>query len=228
MDATVDTVPLGLLYPSLLYVAPGKGSSWLDYFIGQAATEMALRTRVLRYTYTQDSQAGVRDYPIEVPEGYELAYVERVCINGQPYTPSRDTPCRPPENMGTCGPMPGCGTNGAKTPFTYNVIDDNQLVSVDLPQMVDMEDGVEIEVSFAPKRNSCLLPKLLYDRYASAIISLALNEILLDPTLKTPARTLNLINRRADALVRRAKQDGESAASAGVGTIGSNTGEFLI
>jgi len=228
MSIVVDTVPFGLLYPSLLYISPNTGTQWLDYFLGHAAVEMALRTRVLRSTSTQDSQAGVIDYPIEIPEGYALAYVERVCINGRLYDPAREKPCSPVTAAGACALPVVCATGGPGMAFTYNVSEDAKQISVDVPPVADVPDGVEIEISFAPLRNSCLLPRLLYERYSSAIINIALGEILLDPLKKTHPRTLAIVQRRAADLTRRAKQDGDSAGAAGIGMIQPPVGEFLI
>lgn len=236
MADSLETVSYGLLYPSLLSVIPNTGTQWLDYALNQAAIDLARRTRVLRITMVQDAQAGVVDYPIELPDGYEIIYVEDVCINGEKPAPSRDLPCNVvnPED-GTCtiqwpqscafSPT-CCGNPGAGQ---FNVLDNGASITLSQAPRYDGPMGVRIEVSIVPSRTACALPKIMYERYSRAIVDQAISQLALSPEAKgISAGKLKALDRRAEISTKRAKLDADAAYVVGPGYINVPTGQFLI
>lgn len=236
MADSLETVSFGLLYPSLLSVAPGLGVQWLDYTLGQAANDLARRTRVLRITMSQDSQAGVVDYPVELPDDYEIIYVEDVCVNGGKIAPSRDLPCNVtnPET-GTCTVTwpqncmwsPSCCGDAGTGQF--NVLDNGASITLSKPPGYDAVDGVRIEISLVPSRTACALPKILYERYSRAIVDQALAQLALSPEVKgISAGKLKALDRRAEISLKRAKLDADAAFVTGPGYVNVPIGQFII
>lgn len=212
----LETVDLGLLYPAILAIAPGTSIPYMNFYLGHAVADMALRTKAITTTFTQDAQRGVTTYPIDVPEGYTVAYIESVCVLGTAHD-STAASC-PPTGPGAqpCTiPFPDrCPTHEVSSP-TFSVSECGKYVTVSPAPTADTEDGVVVRMSLLPSRTACSMPKEMYDRYSSEIVDAVLSRILLNPTYKTPPNTLALINSRLERGVRRARQD--AAAGQGEG-----------
>lgn len=219
----IDTVALGLLHPSLLHVAPDTGTQWLDYFLAHAAADVAMRTRVLRAESRYDAQANVDNYPIEVPAGYTLAFVERVCVGSRLYTANRDLTCGSggAGEISPCHPRTDCDARSARDPW-FSLSTDGKSIRLYPAPSEDIANGVEIELSLVPARDACTLATVLYERHAQTIVSLALSSLLLDPKMKTNPRTLNIVERRSGAALRRSVQDSADVGIAGPTAIRPN------
>jgi len=225
----VETVPFGLLYPALLAVAPNTATPWLDYYLGQAVADLALKTRVVRHVVTHDLQAGVDTYPIDIPKGYILAYVERVCVAGTEYTLHRRTNCAPvAPGRGACETtlLSSAGCAIARN-NTYSATADGLEIFLSPTPAQDHDFALEIEVSIAPERNACAMPKILYDRYSTAIISSAISSMAMNESLKLAPRTIAIATRRAEVAERRAKLEADSQMSVGTDTMEPPVSSFL-
>jgi hypothetical protein len=109
----------------------------------------------------------------------------------------------------------------------FDVLDDARVLRIAPPPTVDIADGITVDVTLLPSRTACTVPKVLYERYGSIITDMALTHIMTDPTLKTPPRTLGLIERRAERGLRSMREDISQANAAGVTRIASAVTGFL-
>jgi hypothetical protein len=225
---TLDTVSFGLLYPALLRVVPKTGVQWLNYAIGNAVADVAMRTHALRWHITMDAQAGVSDYPIDLPEGYTIVQVEQVCVNGVEFDGTRMSSCATGTSPSPCVPMALRPCAGAADMQVFSVEDEGTAIRIVPAPPMDAVDAIRVEVSLLPSRTACELPRLLYERYGTAITDLALTQVMTDPTMKVPPRTFALIERRAEAALRAAQRDVSMARVDSERRIASALGGFLV
>lgn len=184
-----ETVPLEAFFDIVLGIVPKASSAQAKLRIVDAVVEAAKATRQIRPTRYADSQAGVSEYPIPLDEGYSLALVEKVCVNGVKYTGSRVRPCGPvtftpaEQCVSSCSPViPKCSTAyrnptadgyvqqgescGGEPEF---YVDQGQSLVLSPPPSADAYDGIEITMSVFPSRFSCVIPLGFFEMWKEEI-----------------------------------------------------------
>jgi hypothetical protein len=225
----VETVSFGLLYPALLAVAPNLSSQWLDFYLANAASDLALRTRAVRHTFEQDAQAGCSTYFIDIPEDYTLGFVEAVCVNGIEYHAERGAACAAAStSCEPCSEPSLLSTNQSPTRFTFNVATDRKTFVVFPAPTVDARDGVVTEVSIVPSRVACALPRVIYERHGRAVVDLAVSYLAMNKAANVSPTAQRIAVARAERAERRAKLDADSDAASGPTIIRPPIEKFLI
>lgn len=184
-----DYVPLSAFYPAVVGRLPSIAPQHIDYQVMAHVIRAATATGQLRRQIKVDAQNKVAEYPILISDDETLVEVVSVCVNGRKYAPTREKPCEPviptPQQINECCPskcseqLPPpawtevyysnsvCHSGGNSG--TFYISDDGSSVVVNPPPAMDTDDGISIEVSIAPSRLSCRVPKEFWEQWADDI-----------------------------------------------------------
>ena len=181
-----NTVPLAAFLDVTLGIVPAASTLAAETQIVNAVIEAARITRQVGATTTVDAQAGVRLYDLPIPEGYNLAFVEKVCVFGSEYAPTTRRPCSPveiqaPEPAASCFRRPGCAprfhlntacgsvsTQSCQGRGFYVEGGGTQLLLTP-PPMQDQDDAIEIVMSLIPSRFACVVPMAFFEQWKEEI-----------------------------------------------------------
>lgn len=183
-----ETVSLDAYFDIVLGIVPKASSAQARLRIIDAVVEAAKATRQIRPTRFVDSQANVGSYPVPLDDGYSLFLIEKVCVNGVSYTPSRMKPCGPVTNTQTevcataCAPRrAGCysgfmnpvvsgfeETAHSSSPRSFYV-EQGQTLVLSPPPSTDRDDGIEVTMSVFPSRFSCSVPLPFFEMWKDEI-----------------------------------------------------------
>ena len=146
------TRPFSDLLPDLL---GGRGlvnvpPSIAEMHLRRATIELCERTHIWVATVYIDAQAGVADYPLDVPDGAAVVQVRSVKIGNC---------CLTPDRSGVCT---GCGCHKFR-------VEGNHTLWIPTPNS-DADQSVQVEVVCKPKQDSCGLPDELYEDWAETIL----------------------------------------------------------
>lgn len=197
-----DEVSLDAFFPTVIGISGTVSPQYAEHFILQAVIEAAQRTKSVKHTDFIDMQAGVSEYPIPLREWYRLIAVEQVAVNGVCYEPTRERPCPKPAQVQPvdgrkCKPAKlgcsdgGCWTNSFQsgmsscgaTSGTYYV-DSGQVLILDPPPEMDMDNGIEVTISVAPSRFTCKVPIEFLEKWGEDVAYGALSKIHLQMNTK--------------------------------------------
>lgn len=161
-----------------VYVSTNGERSWKDLFpyvtphirrvppevlanaLRLATIEFCQKTGILRHRVAVDLQAGVADYPLCAPAGYQILRVGTVQVGSQCVSPAQTWRC-------VCG-------------YTFRMETPDYLV-LKTPPGVDTVAGMTVELVLAPHQDSLVLDELLYQQWAEAIASGAMARLFLVP-----------------------------------------------
>lgn len=184
IETDVPQVELEAFLPELMLSAPGLPQEIAASYIRQAAIDMAESGNTLRRTVRIELQAGVQNYLLEPPDCVRTIGVSRIsgrngwCNSGYRMVPD-DVP------MPAIGclqvPVAGCAAFGfgpsANQAWGVGGIaklqNPNELWVSPVPQC-DADLGIEVELIVAPKRDACTVDRVMFDRYAPALVAGAL------------------------------------------------------
>ena len=182
-----ETVPLSAFFDTALMLVPAASTLAAEAAILNATIEAARVTRQVRAVLTVDAQAGVSTYDIPTPEGYTLAYVESVCVNGIKYTGTRERPCTPvevcvePVQQSPCLKRPACMRGFALNTACgseelvacgdgkFYVADGGTTIILMPAPNADQYDAIEVELSVIPSRFSCVVPMSFFEQWKEEI-----------------------------------------------------------
>lgn len=195
-------ISLDAFFPSVLGIASTVSPQFAEHFILQSVIEAAQRTKSVKHTDFIDAQAGVSEYAIPLRSGYRLIQLDQVAVNGVCYEPTRERPCPKPAQVQAtdnrkCKPAQlgcsdgGCWTNDFQngngscgaTKGTYYV-DSGQIIILDPPPEMDIDNGIEVTISVAPSRFTCKVPIEFLERWGEDIAYGALSKIHLQMNTK--------------------------------------------
>jgi hypothetical protein len=157
-------VPIEKFFPYAGPYIEGVADEMLAHQLRISAIEFARDTKIVMVTVLIDVQAGVRDYALDIPDGFTVYLVHKVRLYGHDIQPNHQA------------------RNGFSYSKQYGLVLDND----------PCEDGtgcLEVDVVVIPGQDTCVLPTDVYDRYADVIgygalasLYLMANERFLDRT----------------------------------------------
>ncbi|QEY24780.1 hypothetical protein D0T90_10135 [Neisseria animalis] len=159
----MDFVPLAEFLPRVRLIAKGVPDDVALDYIGQAAFEFAVKTRLLKRELVFDVQADVQDYYLEAGECEQVHLIRKI-----------DLDCDV------------CGTASCAVDAGY-CANQNLLFDFEPPEKIwlkkrpdaDAENAFRVEYVAAPTQTACEVDRLLFDRYQDAVVSGALAYLLL-------------------------------------------------
>lgn len=159
----VEFVPLTEFLPRVRLVALGVPDDVALEYIGQAAHEFAIKTRLLKRELRFDVQAGVQDYYLAAGANEQVHLVHALAYGK-------------------------CGNRGCRVECSVPLHRcDNALFAFEPPDKIwlkklpetDIENGLVVEYVAAPVQMACEVDRLLFERYQDGIVSGALAQLLL-------------------------------------------------
>lgn len=153
-------VPLEEFLPDVIIHAKGAPADMVAHYIRRSAIEFLRCTKVLRQMICVDLQACVCDYILEPDCDMEIISIHKICE------------CRELIPYRACE-----GANDCDGPSAWFV--PPQTLTLSPAPQRDIEDGLSVLVSVAPKKDACFVHRELCDRHYDAIVAGALKRLLM-------------------------------------------------
>lgn len=162
----VAFVALSEFLPRVRLIAKGVPDDVALEYLGQAAVDFAVKSRLLKRRLVADIQASVQDYYLEAGEAEQIHLVQLVSVG-----------C----DCGGGFSRTSCAVRGGYCDSQNGVFDflPPDKVWLKQPPEADVEEGLLVEYVAAPTQSACEVDRLLFDRYQDGIVSGALGYLLL-------------------------------------------------
>lgn len=165
------TVEPSVFMPEILLVAKGATEDIARHFLYDVVVDFCTRTGVLTHELVVELLECDNEYKLDVPECERLLRFNKICVGDKELDLNklRDFPC---------GGQTCCG--GYELRF---VPPDTLFVGGRMTHTSCHDNILKAFVTTTPKRDSCTIPEIVYERYYSTIVSGVLSKLLLVPDM---------------------------------------------